>query len=340
MLVCIVGVLCSNYYNKKEEVEKVYKEIVYEETNTIKSAIDKVYDSVVVVKVKSLNGNATGSGFIYKKDSNYEYIITNHHVIDSALSITVTNSYGKDYVATLLGSDMYSDIAVLRIEGADINSVAIIGDSTKACLGDSVFTVGSPLGSKYQGTITKGIISGKNRQVSVHVGSDTSVIDVIQIDAAINPGNSGGPLVNMNGEVIGVNSMKLVESEVEGMGFAIPIETAIENASFLENGENIVRPKLGIKVLDINDAISLYKYGIILDSSIKSGVVIISLEENTAAYNSGLKVGDVITSINDKKVTDSASLKYFLYKYNIDDLITIGYIRDGNKFDIEIKLSN
>lgn len=218
-----------------QDVVKTINEVKITESDTIQPAIEKIYDAVVLVE--SYKGNAligTGTGFVYKKDDKNGYIITNHHVIENASSVKVISTNGKTSEVKILGSDIYADIAVLSIDAKDVLKVAEIGESTKLKLGDTLFTVGSPLGSEYMGTVTKGILSGKDRTVSVNLANGKFMMEVLQTDAAINPGNSGGPLVNINGEVIGVNSLKLVEDEIEGMGFAIPIEIAMSAAETLE----------------------------------------------------------------------------------------------------------
>jgi len=344
-LALCVGALGTYIYLKPLDVstnesEQVVKNVTITETNTISEAINKVYDSVVVIEVSSRNGEATGSGFVYKKDNVNGYIITNHHVVDGASSVSVINSAGVECEAKVLGSDEYSDIAVLSIAVENVVSIAEIGESTKSFLGDSVFTVGSPIGSKYQGTVTKGIISGKDRKVTVDLTNGSFVMEVLQIDAAINPGNSGGPLVNMNGEVIGVNSLKLVQDEIEGMGFAIPIELVMTSVEKLEKGEKIERPQLGIQLLDVtNNSYVLARYGFYLDKSITSGVLIVEAEDGKPAYNAGLQKGDVIISINDNDVTDSAHLKYMLYKFEVGDTIVIKYIRDGKTNEATVNLN-
>lgn len=344
LAVC-VGVLSAFLYishneeEGKDDIESVVKSVTITETNTMKEAIAKVYDSVVVIEVTTRTGGGTGSGFVYKKDETTGYIITNHHVVEGAGAIYVTNSEGIRCEATLLGSDEYSDIAVLSIGVDNVIDVAQIGDSTKTDLGDTVFTVGSPLGSKYQGTVTKGIISGKDRQVTVSLTNGSFVMEVLQIDAAINPGNSGGPLVNMNGEVIGVNSLKLVEDEVEGMGFAIPIELVMTSVEKLEKGETIERPQLGVQMMDIENSYLLSRYQIRLDSSVTSGVVLLAVEDGKPAQVAGLQKGDVIVSMNKAEVRDSAHLKYMLYKYEVGDSVVVQYIRDGKTFETTIQLT-
>ena len=201
--------------------------------NGISEAVDKIYDAVVVVRTyikKQLY--ATGTGFVYKTDNDNAYILTNNHVIEKGDSIFVEFTNGN----LVAGKDAYSDIAVLSVSKKEADKVASIGSSENAKIGDTVFSVGAPLDAdSYSGTVTRGILSGKNRLVGVSLSNSTTndmMMSVLQTDAAINSGNSGGPLVNANGEVIGITSLKLASTGVEGMGFAIPIETAM---NFAEN---------------------------------------------------------------------------------------------------------
>ena len=219
-----------NNFNLYKTKETKVTRVKITEKNTIKKAINKVKDSVFVVETYDQFNNkvGTGTGFVYKIDNNYGYIITNHHVISNSENIIVTNISGAEAKAKLLGSDEYSDIAVLVVDKKYALKKIELGSSSNSEIGDTVFTVGSPLGKKYMGTVTKGILSGKERQVEVSLTNGSFIMEVLQTDAAINPGNSGGPLLNINGEVIGVTSMKLVEDEIEGMGFAIPINTVCQ----------------------------------------------------------------------------------------------------------------
>ena len=324
------------FENHYIEVEKEVKTVSITENDSIKESINKVYNSAVYIE--SYNGSKTigsGSGFVYKTDDNYGYILTNQHVINDSNKIEVINIEGKVSTAKLLGEDEYSDIAVLRISKDDVLQVAELGKSEDSELGDTIFTVGSPLGKDYIGTVTKGIISGKNRSV---VTNTQYVMEVIQLDAALNPGNSGGPLVNINGQVIGINALKLVESEVEGMGFAIPIEIVNTIAEKLEKGEKVERPVLGVSMLEVSNTYQLYKYGITLDKSIDEGVVVVEVAKDTPAYTAGLKKGDVILAINDKKVEDIAYFRAELYKYSVGDVITIKYYRDNAIKTVKVKL--
>lgn len=338
----IVGTLFVTDYLKEdiEPTDKTSVEIT--EANTIKPAIDKIYDSVVLIETYDRNerGLGSGTGFVYKKDDKKGYILTNHHVVDGASTIVITLSNGEKIEAEYLGSDEFSDVAVISIEKDKVLQVASLGDSSKVELGDTVFTVGSPLGSEYMGSVTKGILSGKDRQVSVTVSNGSLLVDVMQTDAAINPGNSGGPLVNMNGEVVGITSLKLVQDEIEGMGFALPIEYALAYTERLEKGEEIVRPMLGVQLSDLNNLYVLYSYRINVDPDIKSGVVLLSVERGSSAEEAGLEAGDVITKINDSKITDSATFRYNLYKYSIGDTITVTYNRKGTEQTTKIKLED
>ena len=327
---------CGVFDEKIVEVDKTVKEVTITETDTIKESVDKIYDSVVYIESLK-NGTATGSGsgFVYKEDDEYGYILTNQHVIDESEEIEITNIEGGVFNATLLGEDSYSDIAVLRVDKDAVLQVATLGSSDESNIGDTVFTVGSPLGKTYMGSVTKGILSGKNRTVTV---SSQYVMEVLQVDAALNPGNSGGPLANINGEVIGINSLKLSQSEIEGMGFAIPIELVKTIAEKLENGEKIERPVLGVSMLDASSKYQLYKNGIILDSDIDEGVVVVEVSKNTPADVANLKKGDVILAINDVEVTNIAYFRAELYKYNVGDTIKLKVLRDNNVKEIKVKL--
>lgn len=339
---CICTILVLDYFNlfDKKDIEKTVSEVNITEENTLASSIDKVYDSVVVIETyKNGKLSSSGTGFYYKKDNEKGYIITNYHVVENSTSIKVTNTSNVESDATLLGSDEYLDIAILSVDLSNVIKIATLGDSSKVNVGDTVFTVGSPLGIKYMGTVTKGILSGKNRQVTVSLSNGSFVMDVLQTDAAINPGNSGGPLLNINGEVIGVTSLKLVQDEIEGMGFALPIENVTSVLEKLEKNEKIDRPVFGVQLSDV-DNYYLRRYGINIDSNLTNGSVVLKIEDNTPADKAGLKVGDVILKINNDKITDTAHFRYCLYKYSVGDTIKITYNRNGKENTVNVKLTN
>lgn len=330
--------------NFNPTTENVIKNIKSVEVvdNSIADAVEKVYDAVVVIEAYNNDTlKSTGTGFVYKKTGGKGYIMTNNHVVDDANNVKIIYSNGTTTTADILGKETYSDIAVLTVKDDTVLSVVSLGDSTKMRLGDTVFTIGSPLGSEYSGTVTRGILSNKDRLVAVSLTSGSTsdwIMKVLQTDAAINPGNSGGPLLNINGEVIGINSLKLVENEIEGMGFAIPIEDAIYYAEILEKGEKISRPYMGIGMLDISNPYSLRYYGINIDSSVTSGVVITEVEKNSPAYKAGLQKGDVIYQINDEDVNSIAEFRYVLYKSRPGDMITLKYYRGADKKSVNVKL--
>ncbi len=315
---------------------------VYEK-NSLAAAVDKVYDAVAMVSAyQNVTLTSTGSAFVYKTDDNYGYLLTNYHVIDGADSVALTMSDDTEAEATVLGGDEYLDLAVLRVDRSNVSMVANIGTSEDMNLGDTVFTVGTPMGEEYRGTVTSGILSGKDRMVSVSISNGNSndwVMRVLQFDASINPGNSGGPLLNANGEVIGICSLKLVDNEIEGMGFAIPIEYAMNHIESLENGEEISWPVLGVSMVNVSDTANLYRNGINIDRNITEGVVVVQAERGSGAYEAGLTTGDVITAIDGKKVEDSAYLRYELYQHQAGDTIEITYIRDGREHTVKVTLS-
>ena len=324
----------------KSIVENVTK-LDYTE-NSIADSVEKAYDSVVVV-VSYNNGTkiSTGTGFVYKKNENKAFIMTNNHVVEGADEVKIIRSDNEIIDANVLGGETYSDIAVLSIGVDDALSVIDIGDSTTVRLGDTVFTIGSPLGEAYSGTVTKGILSGKDRMVEVSFSGNTSdyYMKVLQTDAAINPGNSGGPLLNLNGEVIGINSLKLVQDEIEGMGFAIPIEDAILYADTLEQGGAIERPYVGISMLDITDSYYLWQAGIYVPNGINAGVAIVEVVEDSPASKSGLQKGDIIIKLEDEEIDSLAEFRYELYKHSPGEEIEITYNRNGKEQKTKITLS-
>lgn len=308
---------------------------------SLSASVEKVYDAVMMIQNYQKNTvSSTGSGFVYKTDDKYGYVMTNHHVISGAEKVVLIRSDDKEIEGVVLGSDEYLDLAVIRINKSDVIDTAVIGTSEKSKLGDTVFTIGSPLGYEYRGTVTDGILSGKDRLVTVSLsGTNDWVMKVLQTNAAVNPGNSGGPLVNASGEVIGIISLKLVQTEVENMGFAIPIEYAMSHIESLESGKAITRPMLGISMINASDTYSLYRNGIMLKDNVTTGVVVVEISKNSGASKSDLQKGDVVTKINNEKVDNMAYLRYELYKYNAGDEITLTYLRDGKERTTKVKLT-
>jgi len=317
--------ITKNYYSNNNT--KVY------EKNTLKEAIDKVYNSVVLIEnVDETSSNSTGAGFIYKVDNKEAYILTNEHVITNEKEVKVTLSNNEYEIAKVLGKDEYLDLAVLKIDKSKVILAATFGKSEESNIGDTIITIGSPAGYEYRGTVTSGIISGKDRLVSTSLSTtkEDYIMDAIQIDAPINPGNSGGPLVNINGEVIGICTMKLVDSNIEGMGFATPIEIAQKYIEKLEKNEKIERPSIDATIVNIDDNI-IDKSKIIIDKKITKGIVIIDVKEKGISEKAGLKKGDIIKKIDNIEIKNKAYFNYYLFKHQKNDNIKITYIRAGKE---------
>ena len=325
---------------KQKVVTENVKTTTLEEMSDLKEGINNVYESAVYIEVSNGMASASGSGFVYKKDDTNGYILTNYHVIDGGNKFVVTFIDGDEAEASLVSGDEYYDIAVLKVDAKKVKKVATIGDSSSVELGDTVFTVGAPLGKEYIGTITKGIISGVNRKISVRLSSGSTLMEVIQTDASINNGNSGGPICNIRGEVIGITSSKLVGSGVEGMGFAIPINLVSDLVGNIETGNKITRPYLGVQLVDLTNTFALqYYYDIRIGDDVEFGAVLSEVEKGMPADKAGLKVGDVIVEINGEKIEDVSHFKYTLYKYKIGDKITVKYYRENKLEETTVELT-
>ncbi len=320
-------------------VTKTEKEVTVTDTG-IADGVAKIYDSVVIVKTYVQNElYATGTGFVYKKDNNKYYLLTNNHVIQGGSSVGVVFTNGEEKKVNVEGADKYADLAVLSLESNEEIQVSELGSSTDMRVGDTVFAIGAPLDySVFSWSVTRGILSGKDREVEVSTTSSNSsdwIMQVLQTDAAINNGNSGGPLCNVNGQVIGINNMKLAATAVEGMGFAIPIEEAITYADAVIKGENVSRPYIGISMLEASNYYVAREYGV----TPTEGVLVVDAESGSPAEKAGLKEKDIIVEVNGTKVTNVASLRYQLYKYKAGDTITIKYIRDGKNKEAKVTLT-
>ena len=345
LLSFICGMMGAYLISQTVSVESVVKNITTSELveNSISSSVDKVYESTVVI-IASVKGKqiSTGTGFIYKKSGKLAYIMTNNHVIDGADAVQIEfNDSDKRIDAKIVGGDVYADIAVLTIENKDEYNIVEVGNVDELKLGDTIFTVGSPMGVNYKGSVTKGILSGKDRMVDVSL-NNTSVTDyymkVIQIDAAVNPGNSGGPLCDVSGKVIGIISLKIVQSEVEGMGFAIPIQDAVKYASIIETGKEVTRPYIGVGMLDLTNEYYLWQNRIMIPENIEEGVAIISVENNSPASKAGLKKGDIIVKLGDTNVGSIAEFRYELYKYEVGNKVNLSFYRNNKLQTVSITL--
>lgn len=286
----------------------------------------------------------TGSGVIYKKDDTYGYIVTNHHVIEGADEIEIILHDDTSIRAELLGSDLFSDLAVLRVDRKYITHIIEIGSSESVKVGEPVIAVGNPLGHMFAGSVTQGIISGKQRTIPQDFNQDGRPdwqAEVIQTDAAINPGNSGGALINMAGQLIGINSMKINEAAVEGIGFSIPIDIAVPIMEELESKGTVTRPYLGVEIYSLEDVprrewVDTLK----LPKEVEGGVYIWRIERFSPADRAGLNRLDVITALDGEEVSDIIQLRKILYQEkNVGDEVVITYYRDGKKQETKLILS-
>ena len=334
----------------------------YKNENSTTQAVNKVKDAVVSIITYSssscrqssvFNADDTnsdsdnqqiaseGSGVIYKKDDKDAYLVTNTHVINGASKVDIRLADGTKVPGEIVGSDTFSDIAVVKISSEKVTTVAEFGDSSQLSVGETAIAIGSPLGSEYANTVTQGIISSLNRNVSLKSEDGQAIsTKAIQTDTAINPGNSGGPLVNIQGQVIGITSSKIASNggtSVEGLGFAIPSNDAQNIIKQLESDGKVTRPALGIQMVNLSNvgASDLRKLNI--PSGLTSGVVVRSVQNNMPA-NGHLQKYDVITKVDDKEIASSTDLQHALYNHAIGDTIKVTYYRNGKEETTSIKL--
>ncbi|MDY0404148.1 trypsin-like peptidase domain-containing protein [Virgibacillus sp. 179-BFC.A HS] len=286
---------------------------------------------------------ATGSGVIYKQTGQYAYVVTNYHVIEGADKIGVVLNDDTDLDAKLLGGDLFSDLAVLRVSSKPIKKVIELGKSANVKVGEPVIAIGNPLGLQFAGSVTQGIISGKLRTVPQDFNKDGRPdwqAEVIQTDAAINPGNSGGALINMEGQLIGINSMKINEAAVEGIGFSIPIDTAKPVMDQLEKKGKVIRPYLGLELYSLDDVPRDELHNTLkLPRDVEKGVYVWSVESFSPADNAGIKRLDVITALDDKPITDMIELRRILFQEKkVGDKVKVTFYRNGKKKETTVTL--
>ena len=337
----------------------------YDNETSVTEAVSTVQDAVVSVigyeqnsgTIDSLFGSqnssgdltvsSEGSGVIYKKEGDYAYLVTNTHVIAGAQQIDIQLSSGEKVEGELVGSDTYSDIAVIKIDASKVTTVAEFADSDTIKVGETAIAIGSPLGAVYANSVTQGIVSSLSRTVTTQ-SEDGQIIstNAIQTDTAINPGNSGGPLINIQGQVIGITSSKITfvdassNVSVEGMGFAIPSNDAIAIINQLEESGKVIRPALGVQMIDLAQLSSsqLQTAGL-EDSDLTSGVLIISTQTGLPA-DGKLERYDVITAIDGETIETTSDLQSALYKHSIGDSIEVTYYRDGQEKTVTIELTH
>ena len=334
----------------------------YKNENSTTQAVNKVKDAVVSIITYSssssrqssvFNADETnsdsdnqqiaseGSGVIYKKDDKDAYLVTNTHVINGASKVDIRLADGTKVPGEIVGSDTFSDIAVVKISSEKVTTVAEFGDSSKLTVGETAIAIGSPLGSEYANTVTQGIVSSLDRNVSLKSEDGQAIsTKAIQTDTAINPGNSGGPLINIQGQVIGITSSKIASNggtSVEGLGFAIPSNDAIHIIEQLEKNGKVTRPALGIQMVNLSNlnASDLQKLNI--PGNVTSGVVVRSVQTNMPA-NGHLQKYDIITKVDDNAISSTTDLQSSLYSHSIGDSMRVTYYRNGKEETTTIKL--
>lgn len=275
----------------------------------------------------------SGSGAVYKIEGDRAYIFTNNHVVDGSDAVEVLLQDGNRVPAEVEGADVWTDLAVLSIDAEHVDVAIEFGNSESLTVGEPAIAIGSPLGTEFASSVTSGIISGIGRTVPVDTNNDGEYdweMTAIQTDAAINPGNSGGPLINIAGQVIGINSMKISSDTVEGMGFAIPSNDAVDIINQLEQNGEVIRPYLGITMIDLAYIPSSQRTSELnLPEDVVDGIVITRVANNTSASNAGLEPSDVIVGFDGETVSNSVELRQLIYTTNVGETIEVEYYRNG-----------
>ncbi|WP_079506001.1 S1C family serine protease [Mesobacillus jeotgali] len=335
---------------KEENTAK--KNVSVDVYTQITEAVDKAGDAVVGITNiqestsfwgQTQESGGTGSGVVYKKAGDKAYIVTNHHVVAEASELEVSLSDGTKIPAKLLGSDIWTDLAVLEVPAEKIKVVAEFGNSEKLKPGEPVIAIGNPLGLTFSGSVTQGIISGLERAIPVDVNQDGTPdwqAEVLQTDAAINPGNSGGALINIEGQVIGINSMKIAQSAVEGIGLSIPINYAAPIIEDLEKTGEVKRPFMGVELASVNEISSYHQQNTLkLPKEINYGVAIRGVQPNSPADQAGMKEYDVIVEMDGEEIRDVVDLRKHLYnKKKVGDDLQVKYYRNGKLEETTMKL--
>lgn len=337
-------IVLTNYGSSGTNNDLISKNASITISDDTTEVFKKVNESVVTVALYSNNkivGNGSGSIIDFK--NNKALIITNNHVVNSGNTddIRILFHDKQEVKAKIVGSDSISDLALLEVK-LDFNVKPIlIGDSNKLQEGETVIAIGSPLDVEFKGTVTKGIISGVNRVLETDTNGD-GVIDnamlVLQTDTTINPGNSGGPLINMAGQMIGINTSKISMENFEGMGFAIPSNEATKIINQLKENGEVKRPKLGIsyQALSIIPDYARQQYNI--PTSISEGVFVVDVSKNTPAYKAGLKSNDIIFKVNKMNITSISVFTSELFSSKEGDTLILNVLRNGKEIVVKVTL--
>lgn len=338
-----------------EEGGVTISEVRVDVSSQITDAVQAVDDSVVsVINMQRVGQNpfgwyegsqemdeedlqqaGTGSGAVYKVDGDTAYIFTNNHVVDGSDAVEVLFKDGSRVEADIVGADIWTDLAVLAIDSDVVTTVAEFGDSENLTVGEPAIAIGSPLGTNFASSVTSGIISAVERTVPVDTNMDGEndwEMTAIQTDAAINPGNSGGPLVNIAGQVVGINSMKISSSTIEGMGFAIPSNDALDIINQLEQNGDVVRPVIGVGMVDLAMVSPQQQQSILnLPEDVTGGIVVAEVQPGSSAAEAELEANDVIVSFNGQEVANGVELRQEIYDTEVGDEVEIEFYREGER---------
>lgn len=331
------------------------KQIYADIQTDITDVVDKTAHTVVgVTNLQTVNDfwsstettqeTGTGSGVIYKKANGKAYIVSNHHVVENAEMLEITFDDGTKTEGKLIGSDIWTDLAVIEIDDELVDAVAEFGNSDLLKRGENVIAIGNPLGLGFSGSVTVGVVSGKDRSIPIDFDRDGRVdwyADVLQTDAAINPGNSGGALINLAGELIGINSMKISQETVEGIGLAIPINLAAPIIEKLEKHGEVIRPTMGVTLIDLASIPIQQQFVLKLPKEVKEGVVINDIVPDSPADLAGVERYDVIVEMDGESITDMISLRKHLYnEKEVGESMKIKVYREGEVLELEMILED
>lgn len=324
-------------------IQNAVVSVVNYQTSTGNSDYTNFFNSNLSNQEGELVVYGEGSGAIYKKEGDFAYVVTNTHVVEGAEKLEILLADGTRLDGELIGSDTYSDLAVIKIEGQGIETIGEFADSSTLTLGEPAIAIGSPLGSQYANSVTAGIVSGLSRTVTLtNEQGETISTNAIQTDAAINEGNSGGPLINIQGQIIGINSSKITYSRtqvaVEGMGFAIPSNDVIAIISQLETNGKVIRPAIGISMVALSEVSSVVYEDLNIPDEVISGIIVADVQEGMPA-DGKLQQYDVIVAINDQDIASGSDLQSVLYKHQLGDTITVTFYRQQEKLTRDIVLN-
>lgn len=342
------GVLTYRLYELEKtpttinEEGKIVEKVVTEFDTDITKVVENVRDQVVtVINIKGGQMAGSGSGVVYKNENGIVSIITNNHVTSGGDAFQVQFANGEKVEANLKGADQYTDLALLEVsQKMDVKPMNI-GDSSRVKVGEFVLAIGSPVDLEFANSVTFGIVSGKDRKVPVDLNGDGTPdweMVVMQTDAAINPGNSGGALVNMNGELVGINSMKLSSSKIESMGFSIPVNEVVPIINQIEETGSVHYPILGISGVSIQELHPFLKNYYKIPESVTQGVFIAEMTEKSPARKAGIKEGDILTDFDDTPITTYREFRRQLYTHKVGDTVKLKLNRFGEVFEVEVTL--